>query len=319
MGKAESHPRILLLTGVPGVGKTTLIRNVARDLPVGSLRGFYTQEMREHGRRTGFRLITFHGEEGVMAHIDFPHSAQVGKYPVDVAAASQPMFHRPCPRRPGCGAAPLPPQHENHESDADDAGKHAGYDKKADAARHENRDCQVKQPSDQGKKNPPDYIGAKVGEERLANGAFYAAPNHNPHKHQDQRNKQLAAKWMPPSIAPAGPGAASASQKTAVDPDAIAKGRPDWLLRRSGLADLWCRKGCSCLRLDILEVMYHPLFGIARNFRHFRQRGGSRATTLRLPQPISAALLPGREGEGEISARSLLPSVAQEWLEWVTR
>ena len=89
MGKAESHPRILLLTGVPGVGKTTLIRNVARDLPVGSLRGFYTQEMREHGRRTGFRLITFHGEEGVMAHIDFPHSAQVGKYPVDVAAVDR--------------------------------------------------------------------------------------------------------------------------------------------------------------------------------------------------------------------------------------
>ena len=55
MDKTVARPHILLLTGVPGIGKTTVIRDVARVLPAGSLRGFCTQEMREHGRRTGFR------------------------------------------------------------------------------------------------------------------------------------------------------------------------------------------------------------------------------------------------------------------------
>ena len=109
-----------------------------------------------------------------------------------VGAASQPLSDRPFPGQPRFGAAPLAPQHENHESDANDAGNHAGYDKKADAARHENGTCQIKQSHDQGKKHPRDYIGAKVGEERLANCAFYAAPNDNPHKQQDQGDKQLA-------------------------------------------------------------------------------------------------------------------------------
>jgi nucleoside-triphosphatase len=89
MDKIVSRPHILLLTGVPGIGKTTVIRDVARVLPAGSLRGFYTQEIREHGRRMGFRLTTFHGEEGVMAHVDFPHRAQVGKYRVDVATVDR--------------------------------------------------------------------------------------------------------------------------------------------------------------------------------------------------------------------------------------
>lgn len=83
------QPRILLLTGIPGVGKTTVIREVAECLPPSSVAGFYTAEMRESGRRTGFRLITFKGKEGVIAHIDFDHSYQVGKYGVDVAAIDQ--------------------------------------------------------------------------------------------------------------------------------------------------------------------------------------------------------------------------------------
>ena len=89
MDKIVSRPHILLLTGVPGIGKTTVIRNVARVLPASSLRGFYTQEMREHGRRTGFRLTTFQGEEGVMAHVGFPRGAQVGKYRVDVGTVDR--------------------------------------------------------------------------------------------------------------------------------------------------------------------------------------------------------------------------------------
>jgi nucleoside-triphosphatase len=76
----------LLLTGVPGVGKTTLIRRVVEGLAGKRLGGFYTEEIRDAGVRQGFRLITFKGEESVIAHVDFNHRYCVGKYGVDVAA-----------------------------------------------------------------------------------------------------------------------------------------------------------------------------------------------------------------------------------------
>ena len=79
----SSH--VLLLTGSPGVGKTTVICAVAEYLRGRRLAGFYTQEIREHGVRLGFRLKTFDGQERTMAHVDFTKSPRVGRYGVDVA------------------------------------------------------------------------------------------------------------------------------------------------------------------------------------------------------------------------------------------
>ena len=78
--------RILLLTGVPGVGKTTLIRKLAAALHERQIGGFYTEEIRTAGQRQGFRLVTFGGDNGIIAHIDFDHRYSVGKYGVDVPA-----------------------------------------------------------------------------------------------------------------------------------------------------------------------------------------------------------------------------------------
>jgi nucleoside-triphosphatase len=75
---------ILLLTGNPGIGKTTLLCRVAEQVRELSISGFYTQELRVSGQRTGFRLVTFAGKEGIIAHIDFDQRWQVGKYGVDV-------------------------------------------------------------------------------------------------------------------------------------------------------------------------------------------------------------------------------------------
>lgn len=75
----------LFLTGSPGVGKTTVIRRVAECLPDRRLAGFYTQEIREHGVRLGFRLTTFDGQDKTMAHVDFAKTFRVGRYGVDVA------------------------------------------------------------------------------------------------------------------------------------------------------------------------------------------------------------------------------------------
>lgn len=78
--------QVLLLTGRPGVGKTTVIRRVADGSQEKRLRGFYTEEIREHGERQGFRLISFDGEDRVIAHVGFPKVHRVGKYGVDLTA-----------------------------------------------------------------------------------------------------------------------------------------------------------------------------------------------------------------------------------------
>lgn len=78
--------KILLLTGTPGVGKTTVIRKVAAALPDWRLAGFYTEEIRDAGERRGFRILGFDGQERVMAREDFPGPFRVGRYGVDVSA-----------------------------------------------------------------------------------------------------------------------------------------------------------------------------------------------------------------------------------------
>ncbi len=77
MGKA------FLITGAPGSGKTTVIQKVISLLPCAA-GGFYTQEIREGGRRVGFKLVTLEGHEATMSHVDFPKTFQVGKYGVDL-------------------------------------------------------------------------------------------------------------------------------------------------------------------------------------------------------------------------------------------
>lgn len=75
----------LLLTGRPGVGKTTIVRGVAEKLKPRPA-GFYTEEVRQGGERQGFRAITFDGEASLIADVDFPGPPRVGRYGVDVAA-----------------------------------------------------------------------------------------------------------------------------------------------------------------------------------------------------------------------------------------
>ncbi len=81
----RSHRRrVVLLTGKPGIGKTTAIRKIAGELGDRPLGGFYTEEVRESGRRKGFCIATFAGSSRVFAHVDYPKRCQVGKYGVDV-------------------------------------------------------------------------------------------------------------------------------------------------------------------------------------------------------------------------------------------
>jgi len=74
----------ILLTGRPGVGKTTVIRRVAEQLGGWEVSGFYTQELRLSGRRIGFQVVTLDGREGRLAEVGLDSPHRVGRYGVDV-------------------------------------------------------------------------------------------------------------------------------------------------------------------------------------------------------------------------------------------
>ena len=76
----------LLLTGRPGVGKTTLVLRVLEELNDVPASGFYTAEIRSGGRRLGFRIVTLDGQEAILAHVEIPSKRRVSRYGVDVAA-----------------------------------------------------------------------------------------------------------------------------------------------------------------------------------------------------------------------------------------
>ncbi len=82
--------RTLLLTGRPGVGKTTIIKAVVQALGE-QADGFDTEEIRESGRRQGFRLVGLRGERGILAHVKFKGRGRprVGRYGVDVSTMDQ--------------------------------------------------------------------------------------------------------------------------------------------------------------------------------------------------------------------------------------
>lgn len=74
----------LLLTGRPGVGKTTVIKRVLEALKVPAT-GFYTREIRGPRGRLGFEAITLDGRRCTLAHVNFKSFYRVSKYGVDVS------------------------------------------------------------------------------------------------------------------------------------------------------------------------------------------------------------------------------------------
>lgn len=61
----------LSLVLLPGVGKTTLVQKVCEALVSSGVgvEGFYTEEVREAGRRVGFDVVTVTGERGHLSRI----------------------------------------------------------------------------------------------------------------------------------------------------------------------------------------------------------------------------------------------------------
>jgi nucleoside-triphosphatase len=75
----------LLITGLPGVGKTTFIKKLLEESRYLHPVGFYTEEIREEGMRKGFELVHLEGKRGVLSHVDIKSRYRVGRYKVDVS------------------------------------------------------------------------------------------------------------------------------------------------------------------------------------------------------------------------------------------
>ncbi len=78
---------MLLLTGSPGVGKTTVLTKAVSALKEKgySVGGMLSREAREDGTRVGFEILDLSsGRHGWLAHVNHKSGPQVGKYRVNI-------------------------------------------------------------------------------------------------------------------------------------------------------------------------------------------------------------------------------------------
>ncbi len=80
----HAQAKKILITGLPGVGKTTLVLRIAEAVRESKPVGFYTTEIRDRGIRQGFEMCSFSGERGILSHVNIRSPYRVGKYGVDV-------------------------------------------------------------------------------------------------------------------------------------------------------------------------------------------------------------------------------------------
>jgi len=80
-------PSNILITGRPGVGKTTLIKQILDELRIKPI-GFYTEEIREEGKRIGFRIKSLTPGlpkmEGILALVGLPGRYRRGPYTINI-------------------------------------------------------------------------------------------------------------------------------------------------------------------------------------------------------------------------------------------
>jgi nucleoside-triphosphatase len=81
--KNLSKIKNILISGPPGCGKTTLIKEILKDLKT-KAGGFFTEEIREGGERKGFKIITLDKKEGILAHENIKSNFRVSRYGVNL-------------------------------------------------------------------------------------------------------------------------------------------------------------------------------------------------------------------------------------------
>ncbi|KAK2707425.1 nucleoside-triphosphatase THEP1-like [Artemia franciscana] len=87
----------VLLTGSPGVGKTTVIKQVIQKLKENNeeVSGFFTEEVRHAGDRIGFDIVTVSGQRGVLSRTkeyfqpEWTAGPMISKYQVNMLDLEQ--------------------------------------------------------------------------------------------------------------------------------------------------------------------------------------------------------------------------------------
>ena len=73
----------ILITGNPGCGKTTLVKELIKNYK-DSFSGFITEEIRNKTRK-GFKIIDVQtGEEGILASVDLKSGPKISKYFINI-------------------------------------------------------------------------------------------------------------------------------------------------------------------------------------------------------------------------------------------
>ncbi len=79
--------RVVLITGPPGIGKTSVLRRSVKELKNReyAVGGMICREVREGGVRVGFEIKDLStGQRGWLAHINQPTGPRIGKYRVNL-------------------------------------------------------------------------------------------------------------------------------------------------------------------------------------------------------------------------------------------
>lgn len=89
-----------------GVGKTTLVQKACEALVSSgtAVGGFYTEEVREGGRRVGFDVVTVTGERAQLSRVRYQGSPALSEVPVLAVQSFPsrvPLFCFLTPQRPG--------------------------------------------------------------------------------------------------------------------------------------------------------------------------------------------------------------------------
>jgi len=72
-----------LITGKPGVGKTTLVQKIIERMGSVNMAGFCTAEIRGMGSRLGFELQGLNGERRILTHVEIDSQNRVCRCGVD--------------------------------------------------------------------------------------------------------------------------------------------------------------------------------------------------------------------------------------------
>jgi nucleoside-triphosphatase len=87
----------VLIAGAPGIGKTSLISRLYRDLTPLFIRGFYKEAIHEYRLLKGYRLATFDFQELILAHVHIVGPERIGQFGLNLDGFNELITHQLTP------------------------------------------------------------------------------------------------------------------------------------------------------------------------------------------------------------------------------